>query len=66
MAGGVHCICLRLEIPLLSKFGPKNENCQFQLKFGTLSNSNMKNSMVMLLFFYLNESILFYGTTKGI
>ena len=48
MAGGVHCICFRLEIPFLGKFGPKNENCQFQLKFGTLSNSNMKNSMVIL------------------
>ena len=24
----------RPEIPFLGKFGPKNQNCQFKLKFG--------------------------------
>ena len=33
--GGVVCICLRLETPSLGEFGPKNLNCQFQLKFYT-------------------------------
>ena len=33
--GGVLCICFRLETPFLGKLGPKNENCQFQLKFDT-------------------------------
>ena len=33
--GGVPRICFRLEIPFLGKFGPKNENSQFQLIFGT-------------------------------
>ena len=28
-------ICFRLEIPFLGMFGPKTENCQFQLKFDT-------------------------------
>ena len=30
----------------LGKFGPKNQNCQFKLKFGTKTNLNMENSMV--------------------
>ena len=49
---GVFFILLKLETPFLGKFGPKNENCQFQLKFDTQSNSNMKNSMVMFTPFY--------------
>ena len=32
---GIYCICFRLEIPFSDKFGPKNENIQFQLKLGT-------------------------------
>ena len=34
----------------MSKFGPKNQNCQFKLKFGTKANSNLKNSMVLCTF----------------
>ena len=30
------------------KFGPKNQNCQFKLKFGT--STNVRNSMVMFIF----------------
>ena len=37
-----------METPFLGKFGPKNQNCQFQLKFGTQTNSNMQNSMALL------------------
>ena len=33
--------------PFLGKFGPKNQTCQFVLKFGTLTNSNMQNSMAI-------------------
>ena len=33
--GMVHLICFRLEIHFLGKFGPKNQNCQFKLKFDT-------------------------------
>ena len=52
----VHLICFRLEIPILGKFGPKNQNRQFILKFGTWNNSNMQNSMAMFNFsvFYCN------------
>ena len=35
------------EIIFLGKLGPKNENCQFKLKFGTWTNLNMENSMLM-------------------
>ena len=52
--------CFRLETLFLGKFGSKNENCQFQLKFDTYSNSNMKSSMVMLTLFFLNDTP-FYG-----
>ena len=38
-----------MEIPFLGKFGPKNQNCHFKLKFGTYTNSNMHNSMVMFI-----------------
>ena len=41
--------CFWLEMPFLGKFGPKNQNCHFKLKFGTYSNSNMQNSMVMFI-----------------
>ena len=36
-----------MEIPFLGKFGAKNQNYQFKLKFGTYTNSNMHNSVVM-------------------
>ena len=31
----VFTFCFRLEIPVLSKFGPKNKNCEFKPNFGT-------------------------------
>ena len=34
---------------LFGQFGPKNQNYQFKLKFGTYTNSNMQNSMVMFI-----------------
>ena len=40
-----HLFCFRLEIPILGKFDPKNQNCKLRLKFGTKTNSNMQNSM---------------------
>ena len=49
---GVYFICFRLEIdPFLGKFGPKNNNCQFKLKIGTYTDSNMKNSVVIFIIF---------------
>ena len=36
---------------LMSKFGPKILNCQFKLKFGTITNSSVQNSVVVFTFF---------------
>ena len=47
---GVCFICFWLEIPCLGKFCAKNQNCQFKLIFSTQINSNMKNSMMTLIF----------------
>ena len=49
-SGYVHFFRFRPQIPFLGKFGPKNQNCQFILKFGTWTNSNMQNSMAMFNF----------------
>ena len=38
-------------IPFLGQFGPEYQNCQFKLKFGTKTNCNMQNSMVMFILF---------------
>ena len=48
-------ICRNLwwcSIPFLGKFGPKNQNCQFELKFSTLTNFNIQNSIVAGLHFF--------------
>ena len=45
----------------LGKFGPKNQNCQFQLKFGTQTNLNMQNSMVVFTFSALDQKNPFWG-----
>ena len=52
--GGVHFFCFRWETPFQGKFGPKNQNCQFQLKFGTKTNSNMQSSVVVFTFCVLD------------
>ena len=36
----------------MGKFGPKNQNCQFKLKFKTKTNSNMQNPMVVFNFLF--------------
>ena len=50
MMGYILIVFFELEIPFLGKFGPKNQNCQFKLKFGTRTNSDMQNSLVMFTF----------------
>ena len=51
--------CFRPETPFLGKFGPKNQNCQFKLKFGTKTNSNMQNSMALFTFSVLDRKYPF-------
>ena len=38
-------------LEFFGKFGPKNQNYQLKLKFGTYTNLNMQNLMVMFTFF---------------
>ena len=54
--------CFRAKIPLLGKFLPNSQNCQFKLKIGSQSNSNMQNSVggAVYLFFY-QLGMLFLG-----
>ena len=56
-----HFLCFWPEIPFLGKFGPKNQNYQFKLKFGTYTNSNMQNSMVMFIFFVFDWKYPFWA-----
>ena len=48
------------EIPFLSKFGPKSQNCLFKVKFGTQTSQNMQNSMMLLTFSGLTWEYLFW------
>ena len=48
--GAVLFFCFTLETHFLSKFGPKSQTCQYKLKFGTWTNSNMQNSMMVFTF----------------
>ena len=61
--GGVYFICFRLKIAtLFGKFVPKNRNCQFKLKIGTLDEFEYEefNSDVHFCVFSI-ESILCFG-----
>ena len=46
--------------PFFCKFGPINQNWQFELKFGTWTNTNMKNSIAMLICTFWTISIFFW------
>ena len=50
---------IKLEILFLGKFGPKNEDYEFKLKFGTHNNSNMQNSMAMFTLSVINQQYPF-------
>ena len=54
-SGGVDFFRFRLEILFLNKFGPKNQNCQFKVKFDIQPNSNMQNSVVVFTFFVFDR-----------
>ena len=51
--------CFSLEIPFWANLVQKNQNCQFELKFGTYTNLNMKNLMVVFTFSVLDKKNLF-------
>ena len=46
----VWCIQTIYTPDLLAKFGPKSQDCQFKLKFGTYGNSYMQYSVVLFTF----------------
>ena len=46
--------------PFLGKLGPKNENCQFKLKFGSEPNLNVQSSMVVFTFSVLDWKYSFW------
>ena len=48
-----------LEILFLVKFGPKYQNRQFKVKFGTKTNLKMQNSMVGFVYSVLGRKRLF-------
>ena len=50
----VHLICFRPEILFLGKFVSKNQNCQFELKSVTWTNSNTQSSMAMFTIYILD------------
>ena len=54
-------ISCRLKAPFLSKFGPKNQNLQFKLRFGTQPNSTRRNSMVIFTFSVVDRKHPFFG-----
>ena len=53
--GSVNSACFRLEIPFLDNLGPKNQNCQFKLQFGTSTNLSMQSSMALFTFSVLDQ-----------
>ena len=52
--GAVHFFGLRQETIFGRKFGPANQNCQIKLKFGTQTNSNIQNSLMLFTFSVLD------------
>ena len=54
-------ICFRPETLFLNKFGPKNQGCQFSLKFGSETKSNILNSVVQFTFSVLEGKHPFWA-----
>ena len=48
-----------VEILFLGKFGFKIQSCLFKVKFGTYTNSNMRNSMTMFGFSVFDQKYQF-------
>ena len=59
----VHFFSFRAEMPILGKFGPKNQNCQFKVKLDTWTNSNMQNSMVIFSSFFFDRKYPFWANS---
>ena len=57
----IHFFCFQRETDFLGKFSPNIQICQFNLKFGTRTNSNMQNSMGMFTSSVSNGKYLFWA-----
>ena len=57
--GDTNFFCFQLVTLFLGKFVPKNQNCVFKLKFGSLTNLNMQNSVEMLTSLFQTGNTLF-------
>ena len=57
---GVHFFCFRPEKHSLGKSGQKNQNCQFKQRFGTKTNLNMQNSIMMFTFSVFEHKYLLW------
>ena len=53
--------CFWPEILFWGKFGPKSQNYQLKLKFGTYTNSNMQNSIMLFPFLLFEWKYPFWG-----
>ena len=53
--------CFWLEIPFWGKFSPKSQNYKLKLKFGTYTNLNMQNSMMLFTFFFFEWKYSFWA-----
>ena len=57
----LNLFCFSLEIPFWGKFSPKSQNYQLKLKFGTYTNSNMQNLMMLFWFFVFEWKCSFWA-----
>ena len=55
----VHFFRFRPEILFLGKFVQKNQNSKYKVKLDTLSNSNMRDSMMLFTFFAFDRKYSF-------
>ena len=58
---GVHLFRFQSEMPFLGKFGRNCQNCQFKVKLGIWTNSNMQNSMMMFTLFVFDHKYPFWS-----
>ena len=56
----VHIFRFQQKMPFLGKFAPNVQYCQFKVKLGTQTNSNMQNSMMLFTFFVCDRKCCFW------
>ena len=61
MQNSMMLLTFLFSIPFLGKFGPKNQNYQLKLKFGTYTNWNIQSSTVMFTFSVFDQKYPFWA-----